>query len=139
MDNLIQGIIIVIISAGAGWITALSMLASQRKKTKDEAVAAVDIRWKILCDEQQERLDQMAKRIVDLQDRISQQEKQISELWTRLHQSEMAGSVKDTKIVALEAAGVAKDLRIAALESKVGELQERIRVLEAENTVLRGE
>ena len=134
-------VIVAVIAAVVTLITnVFSYRVAKRRmlaKVQIDSQAAVDTRWKTLCDEQQERLDQMTRQLATFQTRLGEQEQQIADLWTRLHQSEIAVSVRDTKIVALEASGAAKDLRIAALESKVAEMQEHIRVLEEENSSLK--
>jgi len=124
------------------WMYQRRKLQADVEQQKRQAVldteTTVDQRWNKLCDQYQERIDQMSKLLVTLQTRLGEQETQIAELWTRLHQSEIAVTVRDTKIVALEASAAAKDMRIAALEARVTEMQEKIRMLEAENKSLRG-
>jgi len=130
-------ILVALVGAGAGIITALSGLAAQRARVRQDAAAAVDARWKAICDEQQERLGQLQEQVAVLEARSAAQRTQIDELWVRVHQGETAIIARDTRIALLEAAGMAKDGKIATLEGQVAALRQDVTRLEAENKALR--
>jgi len=112
-----RDIIMAIIGALAGLITALGTWSVQRGRLEQEARTAVATAWAGLCQEQQDRIEQLQTHIERLQARIEKMQ-------------QVAESLQD-RVIALEAENA--ELRVE-MKARDG----RIAALEAENSCLRG-
>jgi TolA-binding protein len=137
MNLNLEIILISVVGALSGIISAFVALRAQQVRTKIDINEAVDKRWKSICDEQQERLTELHKQLGTLQERVETQQKQIETLWERIRNGETAIIARDTRIALLESAGLAKDQKIAVLEAKIIDMQGHIARIEEENKELR--
>lgn len=116
-STLWRDVIMAVIGALAGLITALGTWSVQRAKLQEDARAAVGAAWRELCNEQQERIEQLQNHIERLQARVEKMQ-------------QIAEALQD-RVIALETENA--QLRIE-LKRSAG----RIAALESENNCLRG-
>ena len=117
MSDGLRQIIMASIGALAGILAALGTWRIQRGKLEEDARTAVTAAWASLCQEQQDRIEQLQNHIERLQARAEKVQA-------------MAEALQD-RVIALETENA--ELRIELKHSAA-----RIEALEAENSCLRG-
>jgi peptidoglycan hydrolase CwlO-like protein len=117
MEPITWNVLAVVVGALAGLITALGTWSVQRGRLEQEAKTAVATAWAGLCQEQQERIEQLQNHIERLQARVEKMQ-------------QIAEALQD-RVIALEAENA--QLRIE-MKTRDG----RIAALESENNCLRG-
>lgn len=117
MEPITWNVLAVVVGALAGLITALGTWSVQRGRLEHDAKVAVGAAWRELCNEQQERIEQLQSHIERLQARVEKMQ-------------QIAEALQD-RVIALEAENA--QLRIE-MKTRDG----RIAALESENSSLRG-
>lgn len=174
--EIIVALIAACVTAFTGWLTYRIGRKQIAEKAKTDASMIVDARWTQLCDQQQERIDQLHTHIAemskiedDLQNRVSASVTDRAQLHDQLDALETERLVEGKRVRTLEEATDKAKNRIIELEQEnqglrmlikgleafgdrmayleaenadlreqIFSLQERIKVLEAENQALRG-